>query len=338
MRRAKQLFDQIPERSNLESAVLKALRGKRRKADARSYLARLDENLSLLSEQLRSGKVSVGICTEFTIHDPKERLITAPCFAERVLHHAIMNVCEPEFERRLIHHTYACRRGKGQFGAIAAARKFAGANEWFLKADVRKYFESIPKAGMLRRLEGVFAETELLELFSKILHAHRPGSASGLPIGSLISQHCANLYLDPIDRYVTGALRCGAYVRYMDDFVVWSDQKAILKSVRASQREQLERLGLRYKGEPFLNRTRHGMDFLGHRVYDTRVTLNRASRQRFTHRMRTLIADLRDGRILEDEAQRRATALCAFTEHYGGASFRGGAMVRDGCKPEARTA
>jgi RNA-directed DNA polymerase len=338
MRRAKQLFDQILERSNLESAVLKALRGKRRKADARAYLARLDENLDQLAEHLRTGTVRVGVCTEFTIHDPKERLITAPCFAERVLHHAIMNICEPEFERRLIHHSYACRRGKGQFAAIAAARKFAGANEWFLKADVRKYFESIPKAGVMRRLVGVFAETELLELFSQILHAHRPGSASGLPIGSLISQHCANLYLDPIDRHVTAALRCGAYVRYMDDFVVWSDRKEILKSVRSTLGEQLALLGLQYKGEPFLNRTRHGMDFLGHRVYDTRVTLNRSSRRRFIHRMRGLVADLRGGCLSEAEAQSRATALCAFTEHFGGASFRRGAMVRDGCQPEARTA
>jgi retron-type reverse transcriptase len=88
-----------------------------------------------------------------------------------------------------------------------------------LKSDVRKYFESIPKSGVIGRLEWVFAETRLLDLFSKILHAHRPGEERGLPIGSLISQHCANLYLDPIDRHATSRLRCGSYVRYMDDFV-----------------------------------------------------------------------------------------------------------------------
>jgi retron-type reverse transcriptase len=337
MRRAKQLFDRIPERANLELAAQKALRGKRRKGDAIAYVARLDENLNDLAEQLHTGKIKVGSCTEFTIHDPKERLITAPCFAERVLHHAIMNVCEPEFEKRLIHHTYACRRGKGQFAALAAASRFARRSEWFLKSDVRKYFESIPKDGLLARIERVFAEPRLLELFSKIVHAHRPGEERGLPIGSLISQHCANLYLDPIDRQMTSVLLCGRYVRYMDDFVVWSDDKDGLKSMRSALGAELHEIGLHFKTEPLLNRTRHGMDFLGHRVFSDRVTLNRCSRARFATRSREVAAHLEEGRISEGEAQSRATALCAFTSHYGSAFRRGRARLGRGCVPEART-
>lgn len=338
MRRAKQLFDRIPERANLLLAVQKALRGKRSKGDAKSYIARLDENLNDLAGQLRSGDVKVGVCTEFTIYDPKERLITAPCFAERVLHHAIMNVCEPEFENRFIHHTYACRRGKGQFAALAAASRFAGGREWFLKSDVRKYFESVPKAGLMNRLDRVFAEDRLLELFSKILHAHRSGDERGLPIGSLISQHCANLYLDPIDRHATSVIHCGSYVRYMDDFVAWSDRKDDLKTMRSALGAELERLGLQFKIEPFLNRTRHGMDFLGHRIFSDRVILNRRSRLRFTERLNHLNADLVAGRVDEREAQFRAEALCAFTEPYGGATFRRRAMFEHGCVPQARTA
>jgi len=335
MRRAKQLFDRIAGRENLELAVQKALRGKRQKADARAYVGHLDRNLNDLSLQLRSGEVEVGCCTEFTIRDPKERLITAPCFAERVLHHAIMNVCEPAFESRLIPHTYACRRGKGQFAALATASRFARRNGWFLKSDVRKYFESIPKAGMIRRLERVFAEDAILELFSSILHAHRPGTDCALPIGSLISQHCANLYLDTVDRLVTGGLSCGTYLRYMDDFVAWANRKDDLKRIRSAVGEELDRHGLRFKGEPFLNRTRHGMDFLGHRVFSDRVTLNRRSRRRVASRMAGVDADFASGRIGEAEAQARATAICAFTDHFGGASFRRRAMFTHGCVPEA---
>lgn len=338
MRRAKPLFDRIPERGNLELAVQKALRGKRRKGDAIAYLAKLDGNLNDLAEQLRSGEVRVGVCTEFTIRDPKERLITAPCFAERVLHHAIMNVCEPEFERRLIHHTYACRRGKGQFAALAAAGRFARRHPWFLKADVRKYFESIPKAGLLKRLARVFAEPRLLALFSAIVHAHRFGEDRGLPIGSLISQHCANLYLDPVDRAVTATLRCGSYVRYMDDFVVWSDRKERLKEIRPVLNEALDCLGLSFKADPLINRTRHGMDFLGHRVYSGRTILNRRSRARFAAKAKALAENLAAGRIAEAEAQEKATALCAFAAHYGSAFRRGRARLDHGCAPEARTA
>jgi RNA-directed DNA polymerase len=338
MRRAKRLFDQIPERDNLLLAVQKALRGKRSKGDARAFVARLDENLNALAEQLRSGQVQVGRATQFTIYDPKERLITAPCFAERVLHHAVMNVCEPEFEKRLIFHSYACRKGKGQFAALAAARRFAAGHGWFLKMDVRKYFDSIPKALLLERLGRVFAEKRLLDLFESILLAYRPGEACGLPIGSLISQHCANLYLDAVDRHVTERLGCGAYVRYMDDFVVWGKDKRHLLAVRREMEVVLESQGLVFKQEPFLNRTGHGMDFLGHRVLAGGVGLNRRSRVRFKAKLKGVEAALNAGEMTEGEAQTRMTALCAFTERFGGASFRRRAMVGIGSALLAPTA
>lgn len=131
MKSAKGLFDRIPQRENLLLASQKALRGKRRKVDARTFVAGLEENLNRLGQEIRTGQISSGVCSQFTIYDPKERLITAPCFAERVLHHAIMNVCEPAFERRLIHHSYACRKGKGQFAVLAAASVSAGSMRGF---------------------------------------------------------------------------------------------------------------------------------------------------------------------------------------------------------------
>lgn len=338
MRRTKGLFDRIPERENLLLAVSKALRGKRLRADARAYCDRLDENLNALGEQIRSGLPGVGIATEFTIHDPKRRIITAPCFAERVLHHAIMNVCEPEFEKRLIHHSYACRRGKGQFAALRAAWRYAARHGWFLKMDVRKYFESIPKGALLARLDRAFGEPRLRRLFSAIVHAHRPGLARGLPIGSLISQHAANYYLDAIDRRITEGFGCGAYVRYMDDFVVWSADRGRLKGVWESAGSLLTEMGLEFKGSPFLNRTSHGMDFLGHRIHPDRITLNRRSRQRFIRRLREMTAALEDGTLSEREAQIRSEALCAFTLPFGGAEFRLRAMLSAGCMPQAPTA
>ncbi len=338
MKRAKMLFKRIPLRGNLVRATGKALRGKRTKGDARAWVAGLDDNLAKLGRELHSGELQVGVARQFLIHDPKERLITAPCFRERVLHHAIMNVCEPEFERRLIFHSYACRRGKGQFAALNAARHFAAPAGWFLKMDVRKYFDSVPKAMMLERLERVFAERRVLDLFAGILHAHNHGCARGLPIGSLISQHCANLYLDPVDRLVTERLGCGRYVRYMDDFTVWAEDKSRLKEVREAVRGQLEAMGLAFKQEPQLNRVGHGMDFLGHRVFRDRVRPSRRSRARLIRKMRGIHRDLERGGLAELEAQRVLNALCAFVGHFGSASWRRRAMLAAGCEPQARTA
>ncbi len=327
MRRAKHLFERVVARENLLQAVRRALRGKRHKGDARDYVADLDANLNRLGEELRSGRLTVGRSTQFVIHDPKERLITAPCFAERVLHHAVMNVCEPEFERRLIFHTYACRRGKGQFAALEAARHFAAGKAWFLKMDVRKYFDSIPKAQLLGRLERVFAERSVLGWFRQILLAHEPTLPTGLPIGSLISQHCANLYLDTLDRLVTETLRCGSYVRYMDDFVVWSRDRCRLRAVRESVKNGLATIGLEPKGEAVVNRSSLGMDFLGHRVFPGRVEANRRSRTRWRRKVRGVERAWTLGDIGEREVQIRLTAATAFASYFGGASWRRRAMV-----------
>lgn len=338
MRRAKGLCERVCHRDNLLVAVRRALRGKRGKPDARAYVADLERNLNALAAELRGGLLTVGRSTQFAIHDPKERLITAPFFAERVLHHAIMNVCEPEFERRLIHHTYACRRGKGQFAGLAAARRFASGHGWFLQMDVRKFFESIPKDNLLDRLERVFAEREVLSWFRQIVLAHEPGSLRGLPIGSLISQHCANLYLDGVDRVVTQGQRSGAYVRYMDDFVAWSGDRERLRSIRDAVEEQLRADGMAFKTKPSWNRTERGMNFLGHRVLPGRVEVSRISRIRYTRKVRGIGKALASGVLTESEAQAKLTACTAFASYFGGADWRRHAIFPAGGMPEAPTA
>ncbi|MEI6150213.1 MAG: reverse transcriptase, partial [bacterium] len=95
MKRVGQLYERICEPENLRLAFLKSARGKRGKREVGAYAARLDENLLLLREQLLDRSADVGHYHFFTVHDPKERLICAAAFPERVLHHAIMNVCEP---------------------------------------------------------------------------------------------------------------------------------------------------------------------------------------------------------------------------------------------------
>lgn len=136
----------------------------------------------------------------------------------------------------------------------------------------------------------------------------------GLPIGSLTSQHFANFYLGAFDRFVKEQLRVPGYVRYMDDMVLWGDSSAELTSHLAACREFLTgELRLEPKPAPYINRTRHGMDFLGCRIFRTHVTLNRRSRVRFRRRLGALESDWLAGRIDERELQHRGTALVAFT-------------------------
>ena len=130
----------------------------------------LDRHIAAMSAAIREGTFPVGRFQQFLIRDPKERVITAPCFDERVLHHAIMNVCEPVMDRWLIDDTFACRTGKGREAAIQRAQHFTRNAEWFLKLDVRKYFDSVPHASLMAFLERRFKDRRLLELLQSDHH------------------------------------------------------------------------------------------------------------------------------------------------------------------------
>lgn len=325
-------------RENLLGAVHLAATGRRDRPEVQAYLARLEEELAALQEQLASARPQCGECLTFTIFDPKERLITAPVFRERVLHHAVMSVCGPVLDRRLIHHTYACRQGKGTVAALHAAQQAAGAAGWFLKLDVRKYFASIPHDRLFAALARVFREEKVLRLLATLVTAYRPGETQGLAIGTLISQHLANFYLAPLDTLVLQELRPAGYVRYMDDMALWTAEAAGARAARDRLTEFADaELGLAFK-TAFSNRTPHGMDFLGHRVFPQRLGLNRTSRRRYRAKLCRLHADWVSGRVDEATAQIRATALTAFTRHARCKTWRRRVVMNLGDGPQAGTA
>lgn len=314
MRRVNHLFAKIVDRDNLRLALSKALRGKRSKRDTREFVDDLEGRLSAMRSALLRADFPVGVYTQFTIFDPKRRLITAPCFTERVLHHAIMNVCEPVFERWLIADTFACRQGKGRLKAVERALQFSRRYPFFLKLDIRRYFESISHDVLESKLGRLFKDRPLLELFSRVVRAYQASPGRGLPIGALTSQHFANFYLGWFDRHVKERLRVDGYVRYMDDCILWGESAAGLKLVLEAVLVFLEsELLLVPRGDPFINRTRHGVDFLGCRVFSDRVVLNRRSRVRFRRKLVALESAFQNGAVDELALQQRATALVSFT-------------------------
>ena len=323
MKRIGNLFDAVVEPENLRLAFWKASRGKQHRPDQRKYAARLEEEIEGLRLGLLQGDYPAGDYTRFTVYDPKERVICAAAFRERVLHHALINVCEPLVDGWLMFDCYACRVGKGQAKAVRRAQAFAGRYEWFLKADIRKFFDSVPHEGLKALLRRKFKDGRLLGWFDRIIDTYAAAPGRGLPIGNLTSQHFANLYLDPLDRYVKETLRVDGYVRYMDDFVLWSGEKDELKVARERIAAFVaERLGLDLKAEPYLNRTRHGMDFLGMRVFPDVVRLNRRSKERFAEKARRYEWLLAQGRWTERTYQERMTALTAFAQQADSLAWR----------------
>ena len=137
MKRAGNLFEKICDIQNLHGAYYKASKNKRFTSGYINFRKNSEKNLEKLRKFLMDGKYTHGQYRHFTITDPKQRLISAAPFPDRVMHHAIMNVLEPVFERQFIFHTYACRKGKGTHAAARYAFKCAG--HYFMSASLLSY-------------------------------------------------------------------------------------------------------------------------------------------------------------------------------------------------------
>ena len=305
MKRAGRLFDRILDPDNLRLAFVKASRGKRHREDQRAFEEDLDAELEKLRRGLADGTYPVGNYLRFRVFDPKEREICAAAFGERVLHHALMNLCEPEFDRRLSPDSFACRRGGGQTAAVARASEWCRRRSWFMKCDIRKYFDSIPHDGMRRVLSRVFKDPMVLFWFDRILQTYETAPGRGLPIGNLTSQHFANLYLDPVDRMA------GTLVRYMDDFVYFGATKEELLERRAETESRVATLGLSLKFPPCPRHVSGGIPFLGRRVYGWGSRPDKRARLRFRRKSEAYAARLAVGDWSQETYQRRATALLA---------------------------
>lgn len=164
MKRAKSLFNQIVDYENLRLAWLKARKGKTAKKSVQNFSHNVNENLQIIHDRMIVSPPVLSDYVQFKIFDPKERMISVVPFSDRVIHHAIMNVLEPVFERQFVFHTYACRKGKGTHAAARYAFECANSSAYFLKLDVKKYFDSIDHSVLKQLLCRIIKDVRCLEL------------------------------------------------------------------------------------------------------------------------------------------------------------------------------
>jgi retron-type reverse transcriptase len=310
---------------NLYGAWRKAAKGKRGRQAAAAFEYRLEDNLINLQDELASASYRPGPYSNFTIHEPKRRLISAAPFRDRVVHHALCQVIEPAFERSFIHHSYANRVGKGTHRALDTCQAWAQQYAYVLQCDIQQFFPAIDHAilqqelhrriqdGGLRRLirlilasgVGVLSDEYEMNYFAgdDLFAIHRP---RGLPIGNLTSQFWANCYLNPFDHFVTRDLGCAAYLRYVDDFLLFTNHPEQLRRWRTAIIERLATLRLTLHTKRAVVRpTEHGVPFLGFVVYPQHRLLKRRKGVAYCRRLHDLLAAYRArevGRDLIDQS------------------------------------
>lgn len=322
MKRVGHLIDKIADIENLYEAFYQACRGKQRKKEVLLFRQNFDENIAMLHDQILSGNVRVGNYHYFTIHDPKERVICAADFNERVLHHAIINVCMPYFDRSLIETTYATRKGKGVYAAIDKAISAFAKYQYSLKLDFRKYYDSIDHKILKSLLRSKFKDNTLLQIFDKIIDSYSVSSGKGLPIGNLTSQYFANAYLSPLDHCVKEQLKAPIYIRYMDDILITCNDKSQLKDIYVSLNKYAdEELNISLK-PPIFRETRDGQIFLGYKIKPYRCELSGRSKKRYRQKLIDYNNKLESGEWNDQTYHEHILPLTAFVRHAVSKKFR----------------
>jgi RNA-directed DNA polymerase len=315
MKRYGNLWHQVITFENLVNASRQAQKGKRFRENVLSFNYHLERNLHKLQSELQTKTYRPGTYRSFRIFDPKPRLISAAPYRDRVVHHALCNVIVPLMERSFIANSYANRKGYGTHRALQKFTDYARNSRYVLQCDIRKYFPSIDRAILKSIVRGKIKCADTLWLIDTIIDGgnaqdpvldYFPGDdlltpvqrLKGLPIGNLTSQFLANVYLNPFDHFVKEQLHCDRYLRYVDDFALFSDDKPQL----AEAREQIEAYlaTVRLKIHPVksqLFETQYGANFVGFRIMPSQIRVRNDNLRRGRVRLKRLQRDYRHRRV-----------------------------------------
>jgi RNA-directed DNA polymerase len=323
------LYARVCAWDNLLLAYRKAAKGKRGQAPAARFEYHLEDNLITLQAELCDKTYRPGAYHSFYIHDLKRRLISAAPFPDRVVHHALCNIIEPIFERSFIFDSYANRVGKGNHRALDRAQRFARRYRYVLPCDVRQFFPSIDHVILRHILARKLRDPDVMWLVDQILASgvgvlseeyqmvwfpgddlfavHRPRGlptpalaperSAGASVGNLTSQFWANCYLDSFDHFVKRELRCPAYLRYVDDLLLFGNDKGQLSDWKEAIVERMARFRLTIHEERAQARpVREGFPFLGFVVYPHKRRLRRCKGVAYARKFRRLAQDYAGGR------------------------------------------
>jgi len=302
-------FEQVYAIENLYDAWHKVSVGKPAKSSLLDFYQNLDENITSIANSLKDETYQPGTFNRFLIRDPKEQIISASPVRDRVVQHALMNYYSPIFDRHLIYDSYACRIGKGTHKAALRAFHFAKSTKYFLKIDVRKYFDSIDHAILKFKLDALIKDKSVLNLFNIIIDSNGTGLTKGIPIGNLTSQFFANHYLSAFDHCFKEQYHAKQYIRYMDDIIIFTDNKDEVKDMyQKAVYYAGKKLELLLK-PPVSGLVTVGVPFLGYLIKPFGIYLQKKTKRRYKARIAEIEHKMKTGQLSPLEAGKRVLSV-----------------------------
>ncbi len=332
MKTYKNLYAKVCDFDNLILAFRKARKGKSKKDYVIDFESKLQENLKCLQNDLINKNYSSHPLKKFIIRDPKTRTIHASIFRDRIVHHAIINILNPIYEKIFIYDSFASRKNKGTNNAINRFESFVkkvssngrliknnfnnnSIQGYVLKADFRHYFDSVNHKVLIRILRKKINDEDLIELIMIVLGNFEISNGTGMPLGNYTSQFFANVYLNELDYYVKQILRIKYYIRYVDDFVILHKTKKRLKYFLKHINNFLPCLKIKlHPGKTEIHALRNGIDFLGYRIFYHYKLLRKRNIRYFMNKLEKNISLYNNKEISEEQLESRINGWMGYAK------------------------
>ena len=297
----------------LYGSMLKCRKGVMWKDSTAGYVLNGIERTMNLEEQLHDGTYKAGKTVKFTITSPKPREIASITFRDRVYQRSLNdNAVYPIMSRPFILDNYACQKGKGTDAARNRLKEFLhrhyrkhGCAGYVAQFDIHGYYPNMSH----EKTESLFRTKlpgEVAEMVVKILRNQYDGDKGYNP-GSQLIQIAGISALDGFDHYMKEQLHAKLYIRYMDDFLMISDNAHYLRECQEKAEKYLSTLGFELNPEKTkVYSLSDGIEFLGFRFLLTKtgkvlMLIRPDNVKRERKKLRRLVAKSKRGGIPRDK-------------------------------------
>jgi retron-type reverse transcriptase len=321
------LWEKIVDFENLYRAYRQARKGKRYFFESLDFVKDLEVNLITLQNKLIWNMYAPSSFRQYYVFEPKKRLISAPNFVDRVVHHAINRVIENLFVNKYVKETFACIIGRGTHEAVRHVAKVCriAKRRWgvyyALKCDIHDYFASVNHNILKQIIRKTIRDKRVLNLLDIIIDSYetdgRPGR--GMPIGSLTSQLFANVIFNPFDHFIKEDQKIKYYVRYMDDFVIIHHDKKYLQELKTKiEKFILGKFDLSMNPKTGIFHERQGVDFCGYRIWPTHILPRKSTIKRAKRRLRKMAVMYRTNPGILQHAHDSIQSFLGYIKHCSG--------------------
>ncbi|MBD3330619.1 hypothetical protein GF354_03770 [Candidatus Peregrinibacteria bacterium] len=274
---------------NIYRSFFEYRKGKNPGIDLDTFQYNLEHELFNLWKDLNKNTYKHGKYRKFTVCDNKKREISVASVRDRVVHRLVYDYLTEIFDKTFIYDAWSCRKNKGLVAAIERTQLFTKkyADGFIWRADIKKFFDSVDHNVLVKILKFRITDKKTISLLMEIITSYSTKEGKGMPIGNLTSQIFSNIYLKELDRYIKHILKCRAYVRYGDDFIVFDKNKEQLILIREKAVHFITdklKLTMNPKND-FIIKAKQGLKFLGVIIYPGGRKLNKRNTNRINNRL-----------------------------------------------------